>query len=84
MNEAKEYRRAFAIGLLTLGVAVGGQLSTSRAEDRPAALACKLSTARSLAGVARLREPLLASRSEQSLAQRVARAVIGAVLNGIA
>jgi hypothetical protein len=76
MNEAKEYRRAFAIGLLTLGVAMGGQMATSlpachaAAPQRPVA--------------SRVLYAHLAPRTETCLAQRVARAILGAVLNGIA
>jgi hypothetical protein len=74
MDEARMFRRAFAIGLLTLGVALAGQVATSQRADagpqRPAAV-------RSLYAH-------VAPRAESCLAQRVARAVIGAVLSGLA
>ena len=74
MNEAKEYRRALAIGLLTLGVAMGGQMATSLpapvVQQRPA--------------VSRALYAHIAPRAETCLAQRVARAVIDAVLNSFA
>jgi hypothetical protein len=78
MEESKTFRRAFAIGLMTLGVALGGQLATST----PAAARCSLPHGRPSA--ARILFARVAPRAESGLAQRVARAVIGAMLGGLA
>lgn len=67
-NEAHTFRRAFSIGLLTLGVAVGGQLATSQPASR-------VTVCRRMATSA----PQEVPRAQTSLAARVARAVIGAV-----
>jgi hypothetical protein len=67
-NEAHTFRRAFSIGLLTLGVAVGGQLATSQPASRT-------SSRPRLAAVAHD-----APRTSSYLAQRVVRAVVSAVL----
>jgi hypothetical protein len=77
MNEARTFRRAFAIGLLTLGVAVGGQVATSKLDAPEARPSCPL-TASSVQGYAVHGGP----RPDGSLAHRVARAVIGAMLCG--
>ncbi|HEX4381751.1 MAG TPA: hypothetical protein VH083_02335 [Myxococcales bacterium] len=67
-NEAHVFRRAFTIGLLTLGVAVGGQMATSQpalrtsSRSRPAPVSYG------------------APRTSSYLAQRVVRAVVSAVL----
>ena len=67
MNEAQMFRRAFSIGLLTLGVAVGGQVATSQPASRVTVCRRTMTFAQ-------------APRVQPSLAARVARAVIGAVL----
>jgi len=80
MDEAKTFRRAFAVGLLTLGVSLGGQMVTSRLEAPSGANACSLMRpVNSYFPYARL-----AARPEGTIAQRVARAVIGAVLSSFA
>jgi hypothetical protein len=76
MDESKSYRRAFAIGLLTLGVALGGQMATSKLEAGEVPH-CAFQPARAYV----LYAPA-SPRTEAGLAQRVALAVIGAVLNG--
>jgi len=75
MDENSSYRRAFSIGLLTLSVALGGQMATSQAAPQCSVLPRRLLGTRAL--YARV-----APRIDSGLAQRVARAVIGAVLNG--
>jgi hypothetical protein len=79
MNEARTFRRAFAIGLLTLGVAVGGQVATSKLVASEAQPSCPIA-ARSAQNYAVHGGP----RTDGSLAHRVARAVIGAMLCGFA
>jgi len=82
MDERQSFRRAFLAGLLTLGVALFGQFATSKLD---APQACRLRPAASYVqiepamGLAQL-EPC----AQRGLAERVARAVIGAVLNGLA
>ena len=79
MDEARSFRRAFAAGLLTLGVAVSGQRATSQAvlERMPAVrTACSIRAFNVPAPYAHAEEP------SRSLVQRVARAVIGAMLDG--
>jgi ABC-type transport system substrate-binding protein len=82
MDETKSFRRAFLAGLLTLGVALSGQMATSNFD---AAQTCAFSSSAShrqldpAIGLVQL-EP----RARPGLAERVARAVIGAVLHGFA
>ena len=71
-NEAQPFRRAFSIGLLTLGVAVGGQVATSQ----PASRVTVATMRQANRTVTFVHEP---PRAQTCLAARVARAVIGAV-----
>jgi hypothetical protein len=81
MNEARTFRRAFAIGLLTLGVAVGGQVATQKlAGDEPQP-SCPIAAMRSAQNYTVHGGP---RTDGGSLAHRVARAVIGAMLCGFA
>jgi hypothetical protein len=80
MDEAKMFRRAFAVGLLLLGASFGGQMVTSRLEARSGATACSvMRPVNSYSPYARL-----AARPDGTIVQRVARAVIGAVLSSFA
>jgi hypothetical protein len=72
MNEAHSFRRAFSIGLLTLGVAVGGQVATSQ----PAAQVTVAKVRQATRTVTFVQET---PRAQTCLAARLARAVIGAV-----
>jgi hypothetical protein len=75
MNESQAWRRGFAAGFVALALAVGGQVATREADVR-AGRSCSLSRSR-------LSQRSPAPRAENSgLAQRVALAVLGAVLNG--
>ncbi|HEY2031216.1 MAG TPA: hypothetical protein VGH20_18620 [Myxococcales bacterium] len=80
MDESKSFRRAFLAGVLTLGVALTGQMATSTLD---APRTCGFATSASDVPL----EPSLAlvrlePPERAGLAERVARAVIGAVLNG--
>jgi len=76
--EAKAWRRGFAAGFLALGLSVTGQLATSRAAAR--ATPCALP---SQPGVAeQLIEHLKPAVRSHGVAQRVALAVLGAMLHG--
>jgi len=82
MDERQSFRRAFLAGLLTLGVALFGQLATSKAD---AVQACRLGPSASyLQAEPAMGLVQLEPRAQRGLAERVARAVIGAVLNGLA
>lgn len=76
MDEAKTFRRAVAVGLLTLGVGLGGQMASSRLETTQARVCTLSRPAPDYSLYARF-----APRASGSIAQRVARAVIGAVLS---
>jgi hypothetical protein len=84
MDESKSFRRAFLAGLLTLGVAISGHLATTGVD---APQACRIASARSawqFEPQAQMAFVQVEPRCEAGLAERVARAVIGAVLNGFA
>lgn len=74
--ESKAFARAFAAGLLALALSVGGQVATGRG-----AAGCPLDGGDSVAAavIASLRP---AVRAHGGVAQRVALAVLGAVLGG--
>ena len=78
MNEGQSWRRGFAAGFVALVLSVGGQLAT-RESDVRAGGSCPLSRSR-VAG--RFTDRVSARAETQGLAQRVALAVIGAVLHG--
>ena len=74
--EANMWRRGFAAGLLALALSVGGQLASARGEP-----SCPLQ-AQSSGLAERLVQRLKpAVRSHGGVAQRVALAVLGAVLH---
>ena len=75
MTESQSWRRGFAAGFAALVLSVGGHLATSG--GAPAESACSLSRTR-LAD--RLAERFTPQVEARGLAQRVARAVIGAML----
>ena len=70
MDHAKAFQRSFAAGAAALAIAMGGQALTSSPEVR----ACPVSSVR-------IPAPHLSIHG--TLAQRVARALIGVMLNGI-
>lgn len=78
MSESQSWRRGFAAGFMALALSVGGQVATRESQTEPVP-SCPLSRNR-LAG--RLADRLIPHAEERSLAQRVALAVLGAVLNG--
>ena len=78
MSESQSWRRGFAAGFVALALSVGGQLAT-RAVDRSPEGSCPLARGAAFEHFPRRS----AARVEaQTLAQRVALAVIGAVLHG--
>lgn len=77
MNEAQSWRRGFAAGFVALALSVGGQVAT-RESDVRAGRSCPLSQDRGADGFA---ERVPARADAQGLAQRVALAVLGAVLH---
>ena len=77
MDESRSWRRGFAAGFLALALSVGGHVATGvPASDT--GVSCPLTRAR----LARFRTRAAAEAETQGLAQRVARAVLGAVLHG--
>ena len=76
--ESKFWRRAFAVGFLALALSVGGQVVSSRLSAEPAV--CPLSAQPGLAErVIQHLKPTV--RSHGGVAQRVALAVLGAMLH---
>jgi hypothetical protein len=76
MSESQSWRRAFAAGFMALALSVGGHLATS-GSAAPAGGSCPLSRSR-------LADRLLdlTPRVEpRGIAQRVARAVLGAMFD---
>ena len=73
--ETRHWRRGFAAGVAALALAVGGQLATRTAEERTA---CPLSAEPSLAQ--QVLQRIKPAVSAQGLPQRVALAVLGAML----
>jgi hypothetical protein len=71
-TESRAFHRSFAAGAAALAIAISGQVLTSRSveEAPPCPMAVRTLYAR------------VSSHSTESLAQRVARAVIGAMLSG--
>lgn len=80
MDESQSFRRAFLAGLLTLGVAVSGEMATSKLETSEKCTAPASYVQRSQRPEVRF----VQVEPQTGLAERVARAVIGAVLNGFA
>jgi hypothetical protein len=76
MDESRSWRRGFAAGFAALALSVGGQLAT-RASECTAVRACPVSQNR-LAD--RLAERFTPNIDAHGIAQRVARAVLGVVL----
>ena len=77
MSESRSWRRGFAAGFVALALSVGGHLATS-GPGAPAEESCPLSRSR-LAD--RLRQRVTPHVEARGIAQRVARAVLGAVLH---
>ncbi len=77
--ESKAWRRGFAAGFLALGLAVGGQVAASHAAAGE--VSCSLSREPGVAE--QIIEHLKpAARAHGGLAQRVALALLGAMLRG--
>jgi hypothetical protein len=77
MSESQSWRRAFAAGFMALALSVGGHLATS-GSAAPAGGSCPLSRGR-LAD--RVLDRVTPHAEPRGIAQRVARAVLGAVFN---
>ena len=77
MSESQSWRRGFAAGFVALGLGLGGQLATGASESE-AASGCPLSRQR---GAVRFTDRSAVQTETRGLAQRVALAVIGAVLH---
>ncbi len=75
MDQSKSWRRGFAGGFLTLGLAVAGQVTTGGG-----ARACSIATQPSVAEQV-LEHLRPAIRDHGGVAQRVALAVLGAVVH---
>jgi hypothetical protein len=78
MSESSSWRRGFAAGFMALALSVGGHLATS-GSGMSAGTTCPLSRNR-LAD--RLTDRVTPGMESRGIAQRVARAVLGAVFNG--
>ncbi len=76
--EAKAWRRGFAAGFLALGLSVAGQVAVSRAAGH--ASSCPLQAQPGIAE--QLIEHLKPAVRSHGVAQRVALAVLGAMLHG--
>lgn len=76
MDESRSWRRGFAAGFAALALSMGGQVITAEA-DAPAASACSVQRSRLADRLAHRLTPNLDARG---IAQRVARAVLGVVL----
>jgi hypothetical protein len=77
MSDSSSWRRGFAAGFLALALSVGGHLATSGG-DVAAESGCPLSRGRLADRLADRMTPHVEARG---IAQRVARAVLGVVLN---
>jgi hypothetical protein len=77
MSESQSWRRAFASGFMALALSVGGHLATS-GSAAPAGGSCPLSRSRLADRVLDRVNPQVEPRG---IAQRVARAVLGAMFN---
>ncbi len=76
MDESRSWRRGFAAGFAAFALSVGGQVITGPS-DAPVVRACSVQRSR-LAD--RLAERLTPDLDARSIAHRVARAVLGVVL----
>ena len=77
MTETTSWRRGFAAGFAVLALAIGGQVATSGATDAEVEESCPLSRN---AAADRLAERVTPHVDAHGIAQRVARAVLGMVL----
>jgi hypothetical protein len=77
MNESTSWRRGFTAGFAALALSVGGQIAT-RESDVRTTRSCPLSRSRVSE---RFTERVAPHAQVAGLAQRVARAVVGAVLH---
>ena len=76
MDESRSWRRGFAAGFAALALSVAGQVVTG-ASDAPAVRGCSVQRSRLADRLADRFTPHLDARG---IAQRVARAVLGVVL----
>jgi hypothetical protein len=77
MSDSSSWRRGFAAGFMALALSVGGQIATSGSEVS-AGESCPLMRSRM---ADRLADRVTAHVEVSAIAQRVARAVIGAFFN---
>lgn len=77
MTETTSWRRGFAAGFAALALAIGGQVATSGSDEVDAVESCPLSRD---ATADRLAERLTPHVDAHGIAQRVARALVGMVL----
>ena len=77
MTETTSWRRGFAAGFAALALAIGGQVATSGADEAEAGESCPFSRN---AAADRLAERYTPHVDAHGIAQRVARAVLGMVL----
>jgi len=78
MSDSSSWRRGFAAGFVALALSVGGHLATS-GSGMSAGASCSLSRT----GLAdRLADRVTPDVEARGIAQRVARAVLGAMLHG--
>jgi len=76
MGESRTWRRGFAAGFTVLALSVGGQMATS-SEEAASSRVCSVSGSRF---VDRLADRFTPDVDAHSIAHRVARAVLGVVL----
>jgi hypothetical protein len=77
MTETTSWRRGFAAGFAALALGIGGQVATSASDDAEAGESCPFSRN---AAADRLAERFTPHVDAHGIAQRVARAVLGLVL----
>jgi hypothetical protein len=79
MDETRSWRRGFVAGFAALALSVGGQVATGADDVAEPAGSCPLSRGRLAERVSDRFAPRM---DAQDVAQRVAHAVVGAVLHG--
>lgn len=77
MTETTSWRRGFAAGFAALALGIGGQVATAGADEAEAVEACPFSRN---PAADRLAERFTPHVDAHGIAQRVARAVLGMVL----
>jgi len=79
MSESQSWRRGFGAGLLALALSIAGQVAVRASDERGASSSCPLSRRASFSRYSQRPVPWA---DDRGIAQRVALAVIGAVLHG--